>query len=106
MTANASLGKLNDLLEGIRQEFAQLSHEANSYRLHQKDYDYKIKQQLAEMQQIRNTVYELEMSHRKMKDAYDEEIERLKIELDTRDRQLATLSAQQQQQQQDRKSVV
>ena len=100
MTANASLGKLNDLLEGIRQEFAQLSHEANSYRLHQKDYDYKIKQQLAEMQQIRNTVYELEMSHRKMKDAYDEEIERLKIELDTRDRQLATLSAQQQQQQQ------
>lgn len=97
----ASQIKLNELLEAIRQEFSQVSQEANSYRLqNQKDYDYKINQQLAEMQQIRNTVYELELTHRKMKDAYEEEINRLKIELEQSGRQLASFTAHHQQQQQ------
>ncbi|EDO18750.1 hypothetical protein Kpol_1028p23 [Vanderwaltozyma polyspora DSM 70294] len=96
-----SQSKINELLEAVKQEFAQVSQDANSYRLqNQKDYDSKINQQLAEMQQIRNTVYELELTHRKMKDAYEEEINRLKIELDQRDRQLASLTAHHHQQQQ------
>lgn len=96
---SASQNKLNELLEAIRQEFAQVSQEATSYRLqNQKDYDFKINQQLAEMQQIRNTVYELELTHRKMKDAYEEEINRLKIELEQRDRQLASFTVHHQQQ--------
>lgn len=89
----ASQNKINDLLEAIRQEFANVSQEANSYRLqNQKDYDFKINQQLAEMQQVRNTVYELELTHRKMKDAYEEEISRLKLELEQKDRQLASIA--------------
>ncbi|KAK9368441.1 WD40-repeat-containing domain protein [Lipomyces kononenkoae] len=36
------------------------------------------------MQQIRQNVYELEINHRKMKDHYEEEITRLKRELETR----------------------
>ncbi|CCE65775.1 hypothetical protein TPHA_0M02000 [Tetrapisispora phaffii CBS 4417] len=98
---SAPPNKVNDLLEAVRQEFAQVSQEANSYRLqNQKDYDSKVNQQLAEMQQIRNTVYELELTHRKMKDAYEEEINRLKIELDQRGLQLSSLSAHHSQQQQ------
>ncbi|GAV54243.1 hypothetical protein ZYGR_0AK07450 [Zygosaccharomyces rouxii] len=98
---SASQNKLNELLEAIRREFAQVSQEANTYRLqNQKDYDFKINQQLAEMQQIRNTVYELELTHRKMKDAYEEEISRMKIELEQRDRQIASFTVHQQQQQQ------
>lgn len=89
----ASQNKVNELLEAIRQEFANVSQEANTYRLqNQKDYDFKIKQHLAEMQQVRNTVYELELTHRKMKDAYEEEINRLKLELEQKDRQLASLA--------------
>lgn len=89
----AAQNKINDLLEAIRQEFANVSQEANSYRLqNQKDYDFKINQQLAEMQQVRNSVYELELTHRKMKDAYEEEINRLKLELEQKDRQLASLA--------------
>ncbi|CAB4255431.1 similar to Saccharomyces cerevisiae YCR084C TUP1 General repressor of transcription [Maudiozyma barnettii] len=92
-----SQGKLNELLESIRQEFNNVSQEANSYRLqNQKDFDYKINQNLAEMQQIRNTVYELELSHRKLKDSYQEEINRLKLEISQKDQQIATLSQQQQ----------
>lgn len=96
-----SQSKLNELLEGIRQEFNNVSQEANSYRLqNQKDFDFKINQNLAEMQQIRNTVYELELSHRKLKDSYQEEINRLKLELSQKDQQIITLSQQQQQIQQ------
>ncbi|CDO95792.1 unnamed protein product [Kluyveromyces dobzhanskii CBS 2104] len=92
-TVAAAQNKINDLLEAIRQEFANVSQEANSYRLqNQKDYDFKINQQLAEMQQVRNTVYELELTHRKIKDAYEEEISRLKLELEQKDRQLASFA--------------
>lgn len=97
---NDSQVKLNELLEAIRLEFNNVSQEANSYRLqNQKDFDYKINQNLAEMQQIRNTVYELELSHRKLKDSYQEEINKLKLEISQKDQQIATLSQQQQQQQ-------
>nr|3VP8_A Chain A, General transcriptional corepressor TUP1 [Saccharomyces cerevisiae S288C]3VP8_B Chain B, General transcriptional corepressor TUP1 [Saccharomyces cerevisiae S288C]3VP8_C Chain C, General transcriptional corepressor TUP1 [Saccharomyces cerevisiae S288C]3VP8_D Chain D, General transcriptional corepressor TUP1 [Saccharomyces cerevisiae S288C] len=92
MTASVSntQNKLNELLDAIRQEFLQVSQEANTYRLqNQKDYDFKMNQQLAEMQQIRNTVYELELTHRKMKDAYEEEIKHLKLGLEQRDHQIA-----------------
>lgn len=94
---NDSQVKLNELLEAIRLEFNNVSQEANSYRLqNQKDFDYKINQNLAEMQQIRNTVYELELSHRKLKDSYQEEINKLKLEISQKDQQIATLSQQQQ----------
>lgn len=86
--------KLDDLLDSIRLEFSQLSQEANTYRLqNQKDYDLKTNRNLAEMQQIRNTVYELELTHRKMKDAYEEQIKNLKLELDTKEKQLQSLSS-------------
>ena len=105
-TATASQAKLDELLEAIRQEFNHVSQEANSYRLqNQKDYDYKINQHLGELRQIRNTVYELELSHRKLKESYQEEINRLKMEIAQKDHQIASLFqqqqiAQQQQQQQ------
>lgn len=98
-TTTGPQAKLEELLDGIRQEFASVSQEANTYRLqNQKDYDYKINLHLAEMQQIRNTVYELELSHRKMKDSYQEEINKLKLEISQKDHQIASLSQQQQQQ--------
>lgn len=91
-------GKIEELLDAIRIEFQQVSQEATTYRLqNQKTYDFKINQQLAEMQQIRNTVYELELTHRKMKDAYEEEISRLKVEVEQRDHQLASYQQQFQQ---------
>lgn len=40
--------------------------------------------QIQEMQTIRQTIYELEMAHQKMKQSYDEEIARLRRELESR----------------------
>lgn len=79
--------RLNELLDSIKQEFDFAYHEASNYSKVKEDYDLKCNQQTAEMQQIRQTVYELEMAHRKIKEAYEEEILRLKTELENRDRQ-------------------
>lgn len=80
--------RLNELLDAVKQEFDFALNEASNFSKIKEDYDSKCSQQTAEMQQIRQTVYELEMAHRKIKDAYEEEILRLKTELENRDRQI------------------
>ncbi|AOA63270.1 General transcriptional co-repressor [Komagataella phaffii CBS 7435] len=87
--------RLEDLLQGIKKEFENLSSETSFYKLHQDEVEMKFTQQNRELQNIRNAVYELDVAHRKMKDAYEKEILRYKQELEKRDRLL-----QQQQQQQ------
>lgn len=79
--------RLNELLDAVKQEFDFALNEASNFSKVKEDYDLKCNQQTAEMQQIRQTVYELEMAHRKIKEAYEEEILRLKTELENRDRQ-------------------
>lgn len=79
--------RLNELLDAVKQEFDFALNEASNFSKVKDDYDLKCNQQTAEMQQIRQTVYELEMAHRKIKEAYEEEILRLKTELENRDRQ-------------------
>ncbi|CAN3355325.1 transcriptional repressor Tup1p [Diutina catenulata] len=81
--------RLSELLEQVKQEFDYALNEASNFKQVKEDYDLKYNQQTAEMQQIRQTVYELEMAHRKIKEAYEEEILRLKTELENRDRQAA-----------------
>ncbi|CDR37713.1 CYFA0S01e15544g1_1 [Cyberlindnera fabianii] len=86
--------RLNELLDAIKEEFENVNNEASNFRLHKNEYDIKFSQQTNEMQQIRQTVYELEMAHRKIKEAYEDQIKRLKSELDMKDRQLASVSQQ------------
>lgn len=85
----ASQMRLNDLLDGVRKEFENLSSETSIYKTHQDEVDLKFNQQNQELANIRNTVYELEMAHRKIKEAYEEEILRLKQEIENRDRIIA-----------------
>lgn len=80
--------RLNELLEAVKQEFDYTLNEVTNIKQVKDDYDLKYNQQTAELQQIRQTVYELEMAHRKIKEAYEEEILRLKTELENRDRQV------------------
>ncbi|ODQ57927.1 hypothetical protein WICANDRAFT_34664 [Wickerhamomyces anomalus NRRL Y-366-8] len=89
--------RLNELLDAIKEEFENVNNEASSFRLHKNEYDLKFNQQTSEMQQIRQTVYDLEMAHRKIKEAYEDQINRLKNELELKDRQLASIQQQQQQ---------
>ncbi|KAG5437350.1 hypothetical protein PCANB_000780 [Pneumocystis canis] len=85
-------GRLTELLEAIRNEFDSIAQEAIAFRNHKDDYEHKVTSQIQEMQTIRQTVYELEMAHQKMKQSYDEEISRLRRELDSRGIHLSTTS--------------
>ncbi|KAK9466384.1 WD40-repeat-containing domain protein [Lipomyces arxii] len=76
--------RINELLDALKQEFETVTDEASLYRMHKDDFDHKYNQQAAEMQQIRQNVYELEINHRKMKEHYEEEIARLRRELESR----------------------
>ncbi|CAN6661374.1 general transcriptional corepressor Tup1p [Trichomonascus vanleenenianus] len=76
--------RLNELLDGIKQEFDNMTNEASVYRMHKDEFDHKFNQQNAEMQQVRQMIYDLESTHRKMKESYEEEIARLKRELEAR----------------------
>ena len=92
--------RLNELLDAIKTEFDYALTEATSFKKIEDDYHLKYSQQNTELQQIRQTVYELEMAHRKIKEAYEEEILRLKTELENRDRQMKNGYGQPQQPQQ------
>ncbi|CDK29042.1 unnamed protein product [Kuraishia capsulata CBS 1993] len=87
--------RLNDLLEAIKKEFDSLTHETSAYKVHQDEFEIKFSQQNQELANIRNTVYELEQTHRRMKEAYEDELLRLKQELESRDRLLQQQSIQQ-----------
>ncbi|EMR10429.1 hypothetical protein PNEG_01145 [Pneumocystis murina B123] len=84
--------RLAELLEAVRNEFDNIAQEAMAFRNHKDDYEHKMTSQIQEMQTIRQMVYELEMAHQKMKQSYEEEIARLRRELESRGIHLPTTS--------------
>ncbi|PUU73657.1 WD40-repeat-containing domain protein [Tuber borchii] len=69
--------RLTELLEQVRQEFADQQSRSS-------DYEHKIQQQIQEMDLVRQTVFQLEAAHGTMKQKYEDEIARLNRELDAR----------------------
>ncbi|CAB4254781.1 similar to Saccharomyces cerevisiae YCR084C TUP1 General repressor of transcription [Maudiozyma barnettii] len=86
-------GKIDELLEAIRHEFSQVTQEVATHRLqNQKTHDFEINQQLVELQQIRATVYDLEVAHRKLQDSYKDELEQLRVVAEQKDRVISDLT--------------
>ncbi|RPB05818.1 WD40 repeat-like protein [Choiromyces venosus 120613-1] len=69
--------RLTELLEQVRQEFADQQSRSS-------EYEHKIQQQIQEMDLVRQTVFQLEAAHGAMKQKYEDEIARLNRELDAR----------------------
>ncbi|CAZ81408.1 unnamed protein product [Tuber melanosporum] len=69
--------RLTELLEQVRQEFAEQQSRSS-------EYEHKIQQQIQEMDLVRQTVFQLEAAHGAMKQKYEDEIARLNRELDAR----------------------
>ena len=76
--------RLAELIDAVRNEFDTLAQEMNVFQMHKDDYEHKIGSQVQEMQSIRQAVYELELSHKKIIKQYEDEIQRLRHELDVR----------------------
>jgi len=69
--------RLNELLEGIRQEFETAARASG-------EYEHNLNAQIQEMQVVREKVYAMEQTQLSLKQKYDEEIARLHRELEAR----------------------
>ncbi|KIM91688.1 hypothetical protein PILCRDRAFT_57890 [Piloderma croceum F 1598] len=76
-----SHARLNDSFETIRQEFDLLASDLNVLRGQRDEYESKITSQVNELNIIRQSLYELEIQHGKIRGHYEEEVNRLRSEL-------------------------
>ncbi|KZP33845.1 WD40 repeat-like protein [Athelia psychrophila] len=76
-----SHARLGDSFEAIRQEFDILSSDLNVLRGQRDDFENKITSQVNELNIIRQALYELETQHGKVRSHYEEELARLRTEL-------------------------
>lgn len=75
--------RLNELLELVKQEFVNVSNEASTYLMHKDEFDQKMyAQHMSALQHMRQTIFDLEQAHKKVKEQYEEEIARLKQKLE------------------------
>lgn len=70
-----------DLLDGLKAEFETVRREAEVFKAQKEDYERKIQSYITEMQSVQGRLFELERLHTQVKQQYDEEISRLKTQL-------------------------
>jgi glucose repression regulatory protein TUP1 len=69
-------------LENLKNEFDSITHDLNMYKMQKDDYERKLQAQLGELNTIQQTLYDLERNHAKIKQQYEDEILRLRRQLD------------------------
>ncbi|KAJ1721205.1 general transcription repressor [Coemansia erecta] len=76
--------RVTELLEALRTEYDSLNQEASNMRLFKDEYEQRISSQINEIQLVQQNLFELERAHHKIKQQYEEEILRLRRELEAR----------------------
>ncbi|KAG2186264.1 hypothetical protein INT43_002702 [Umbelopsis isabellina] len=74
--------RIVELLEAIRAEFDQLSQEAMICKSQRDDLEHKINAQIQEMNAFQQNLYDMERTQKAVKQQYEEEISRLRQQLD------------------------
>eukprot|EP01112_Ceratiomyxa_fruticulosa_P011907 TRINITY_DN3277_c1_g1_i1.p1 TRINITY_DN3277_c1_g1~~TRINITY_DN3277_c1_g1_i1.p1 ORF type:complete len:697 (+),score=150.04 TRINITY_DN3277_c1_g1_i1:437-2527(+) len=74
-------GRTPELLDQIKSEFETLAHDVNMYKIQRDDYERKLQAQLSELATIQQAVFDLERTHTKLKQNYDEEVLKMRREL-------------------------
>ncbi|WBW71218.1 transcriptional corepressor Tup12 [Schizosaccharomyces osmophilus] len=90
-SANVS-ARVYELLEALKKEFDEVSRKSQSSEHHKDDFDYKgiISSQIQEIALMKQTVMDLEMQQNKVKERYEDEIARLKNQLENRRKEIAS----------------
>ncbi|KIJ38894.1 hypothetical protein M422DRAFT_60773 [Sphaerobolus stellatus SS14] len=79
---HTSAARLDECLETLRREFEIVTQDINVLRSQRDDFDSKISGQVNELSMIKNHIYQLEERHKIVKQSYDEELSRLRRELE------------------------
>eukprot|EP01121_Diplochlamys_sp_Union-15-3_P010343 TRINITY_DN2896_c0_g1_i2.p1 TRINITY_DN2896_c0_g1~~TRINITY_DN2896_c0_g1_i2.p1 ORF type:complete len:557 (+),score=115.02 TRINITY_DN2896_c0_g1_i2:92-1762(+) len=74
--------RIAELLETAKQEFEQLAQELTLCKRQRDEFELKITAQVQESQQIQQQIYEMDRTHKKIKQQYEEEIMRLRRQLE------------------------
>lgn len=82
--AQPSTARLNELFDLIRQEYETLGTDGNIWKQQRDEYEAKVQSQINELGMIRQSLYELEANHSKIRQEYETEIARLRRELESR----------------------
>ncbi|KAI0822891.1 WD40-repeat-containing domain protein [Trametes gibbosa] len=77
------LSRLDHAFESIRGEFEGLQAEVLALRSQRDDYENKVTSQVNELNIIRQSLYDLETQHGKIRSQYEDEVRALKAELDS-----------------------
>ncbi|TFY70313.1 hypothetical protein EVG20_g2690 [Dentipellis fragilis] len=77
----SSQARLAESFDNIRQEFDVLTQDLNHLRSQRDDFENKVSSQVNELNIIRQSLYDLEAQHGKIRQQYEEEISRLRSEL-------------------------
>ncbi|KAJ1801726.1 general transcription repressor [Coemansia sp. RSA 2399] len=76
--------RVTELLDALRGEYDSLNQEASSMRLFKDEYEQRVNSQISEIQAVQQNLFELERAHHKIRQQYEEEILRLRRELEAR----------------------
>uniref|UniRef100_A0A7S1HJV2 Transcriptional repressor Tup1 N-terminal domain-containing protein n=4 Tax=Hemiselmis andersenii TaxID=464988 RepID=A0A7S1HJV2_HEMAN len=72
-----------DLLETLKSEYEQLLHEGSVYKAQKEDYERKLEAQVSELTLLQQSLNELERTHLSVKAMHEEEIRRLRQQLES-----------------------
>ncbi|KAH9917690.1 WD40 repeat-like protein [Epithele typhae] len=78
-----SFASLNQSFNQIRDEFSALQEQCDSLRGQRDEYENKISSQVTELNIIRQSLYELETQHGKIRQQYEDDLRNLRAELDS-----------------------
>ncbi|KAJ1677403.1 general transcription repressor, partial [Spiromyces aspiralis] len=76
--------RILELLDALRAECEKLSQDASAMKVHHDEYEQRLSSQASEMQAFQQSLHDLERTHQRIKAQYEEEIMRLRRELEAR----------------------
>ncbi|RIB05835.1 WD40-repeat-containing domain protein [Gigaspora rosea] len=74
--------RINELLDALKNEFESLSQEAMTYKIQREEFEHKVQQQSEEVALIRQSLYELQATHKGIKQQYDNDLRNLQREIE------------------------
>lgn len=81
---NGTPARLIELLDAMKAELENYNQDAAVFKIQRDEFEHKINAQINEMNSFQQTLYDIERTHQKIKQQYEDEILRLRREIEQR----------------------
>ncbi|KAJ0403985.1 hypothetical protein ATCC90586_010025 [Pythium insidiosum] len=79
---NPGASRISDMLDQVKAEYEAAMQQLNMSKMEQMEMERKLQAQVVEMDQIQQTLNKLEASHRRLRQSYEEEMMRMRRQLE------------------------